>query len=97
MIDRCNPPYDIETHDIVRVVNLPGCPKANTMNHCHVEHVGGAFAGLVCCNSLVALTPEEKLHVRRVMTGGKYRRPSKKFNLNIVGDSQTITSGEQIV
>ena len=37
--------------DIVTVVNLHGCPKANTMNHCHVNFEG-RFAGLVHCNSL---------------------------------------------
>jgi hypothetical protein len=51
-IDRLNPPYDINDGDIVRVINLPGCPKANAMGHPHVEHLDGAFGGLVCTNSL---------------------------------------------
>ena len=38
--------------DKVRVVNLPCCPKANTMGHCHIETMDGKFAGLVCTNSL---------------------------------------------
>ena len=38
--------------DKVKVVNLPGCPKANTMGHCHVTKEG-KFAGLVLTNSLV--------------------------------------------
>jgi hypothetical protein len=42
----------IKDGDRVRVVNLPGCPKANTMNHCHIETMDGKFGGLVCCNSL---------------------------------------------
>lgn len=43
----------LKSGDIVRVVNLPGCPKANTMGHCHVEdRVTGAFIGLVHVNSL---------------------------------------------
>ncbi len=37
--------------DTVKVVNLPGCPKANTMGHCHVEK-DGQFSGLVLTNSL---------------------------------------------
>lgn len=37
---------------IVKVVNLPGCPKANTMGHCHIQTTDGKFAGLVLCNSL---------------------------------------------
>lgn len=52
MIDVINPPYNIQAGDKVRVVNLPGCPKANTMGHCHVQHLDGRFAGLVCVNSL---------------------------------------------
>lgn len=36
----------------VRVVNLPGCPKANTMGHCHVETLSGEFGGLVLVASL---------------------------------------------
>jgi hypothetical protein len=37
----------------VRVVNLYGCPKANTMGHCHVNDANtGVFLGLVLCNSL---------------------------------------------
>lgn len=52
MIDRWHPPYDVKPGDIVRVVNLPGCPRANTMGHCHVQHLDGRFAGLVCTNSL---------------------------------------------
>ena len=67
-LDRFHPPYNIEANDIVRVVNLPSCPKANTMGHAHVEHLGGEFAGLVCTNSLVPLTAEEKSYVVRLQT-----------------------------
>jgi hypothetical protein len=48
-IDRLNPLYDVNDGDIVRVVNLPGCPEANTMGHAHLD---GTFGGLVCTNSL---------------------------------------------
>lgn len=38
---------------VVRVVNLPGCPRCNTMGMCHVANrETGAFLGLVLCNSL---------------------------------------------
>ena len=33
--------------DIVRVVNLPGCPPAGTMGHCHVEFLNGRYGALV--------------------------------------------------
>lgn len=36
----------------VRVVNLPGCPKANTMGQCHVNDLDGAFLGMVSTSSL---------------------------------------------
>lgn len=36
----------------VRVVNLPGAPKCNTMGHAHVQHLDGTWGGLVHCNSL---------------------------------------------
>ena len=37
----------------VRVVNLPGAPRANTMNHCHIEDADTrAFLGMVHIGSL---------------------------------------------
>jgi hypothetical protein len=39
--------------DTVRVVNLNGCPPANTMGMAHIQTREGVFAGLVLCNSLV--------------------------------------------
>ena len=41
--------------DIVTVVNLHGCPKANTMGHCHVN-LDGQFMGLVSTGSLYPLS-----------------------------------------
>jgi hypothetical protein len=49
--DMCNPPFGCEKGDEVKVVNLHGCPKANTMGMCYVEK-NGKFAGMVCTNSL---------------------------------------------
>ena len=54
LLDAADPPFGVRAGDIVRVVNLPGCPKANTMGHCHVEK-DGKFAGLVCTGSLKKL------------------------------------------
>jgi hypothetical protein len=45
----------IKQGDIVRVTNLPGCPPANTMNHCYVQDMDGNFLGVVCCDSLVSI------------------------------------------
>lgn len=50
--DKINPPFDVEEGDIITVVNLPGCPKANIMGMCHVAK-DGKFAGMVMTNSLV--------------------------------------------
>jgi len=57
-LDRIDPPYGVDNGilkvgDTVKVVNLPGCPKANTMGHAHIETENGEFAGLVSTNSLV--------------------------------------------
>lgn len=55
LMDRCRPANQgLVPGDIVTVVNLPGCPRANTMGHAHVEHAG-KFAGLVSTNSLHSL------------------------------------------
>ena len=43
---------DLKEGDHVRVVNLPGCPRANTMGHAHVQRLDGSFAGLVLTSSL---------------------------------------------
>lgn len=61
LLDRVNPPHNVQEGDKVKVVNLPGCPKANTMGHCHVDVIMRAngvcvldtFGGLVCTNSLL--------------------------------------------
>lgn len=38
----------------VRVIQLPGAPKANTMGHCHIEDADtGEFLGIVSTDSLV--------------------------------------------
>lgn len=36
----------------VKVINLPGCPKANTMGQCYVEDTAGVFRGMVSVYSL---------------------------------------------
>ncbi len=51
MFDVLNPPFNVQPGDLVTVINLPGCPKANTMGMCHVAK-DGKFAGMVCTNSL---------------------------------------------
>jgi hypothetical protein len=52
MFDLLNPPFDVRRGDTVTVVNLPGCPRANTMGMCHVARKG-KFAGMVMTNSLI--------------------------------------------
>ncbi len=72
-MDRVSPPYGVQTGmlkpgDRVRVVNLPGCPKAGTMGMCHIEtekrakkdrqgRPVGEFLGLVMVSSLVKEKP----------------------------------------
>ena len=71
MIDAIHKPHNVEPGDFVQVVNLPGCPRANTMGHAHVNVLmrangvatPGTFGGLVCTNSLV--TREEYMEYLR--------------------------------
>jgi len=45
--------YTATEGQMVRVVNLYGCPPANTMGMCHIEDAeSGEFLGMVCTNSL---------------------------------------------
>jgi hypothetical protein len=53
MMDQTRPASTAVRGQRVTVVNLPSCPPANTMGHCHVRAFGGGeFLGLVCTNSL---------------------------------------------
>ena len=52
LLDRVDGRTNLKSGDRVRVVNLYGCPKANTMGHCHVETLDRKIIGLVHCNSL---------------------------------------------
>jgi len=56
MFDKLNPPAAVQVPEgaTVKVVNLPGCPRANTMGMCHINYQG-RFAGMVCTNSLQPL------------------------------------------
>jgi hypothetical protein len=58
MLDRVDGRTKLVAGDIVRVVNLPGCPPANTMGHAHVNFKG-EFAGLVSTNSLHSLADRD--------------------------------------
>ena len=44
---------------MVRVVNLPGAPKCNTMGQCHIETANGYFLGMVSTGSLVPVNSPE--------------------------------------
>jgi hypothetical protein len=65
LLDRCDSRTRLVPGDIVTVVNLPGCPKANTMGHAHVE-LNGRFAGLAHVNSLHSMS-DKKLVLDRIM------------------------------
>jgi len=52
LLDKCDPKSTAQDGQKVRVVNLHGCPKANTMGHCHIEDMNGNFLGLVSTHSL---------------------------------------------
>jgi hypothetical protein len=58
LLDRIDGRTRLVMGDIVKVVNLPGCPPANTMDHAHVE-LNGKFVGLVHTNSLHAMSDKQ--------------------------------------
>lgn len=57
-VDIYDPPHGVDAGtlvkgQVVRVVNLAGCPRCGTMGMCYVAHrETGKFLGLVLCNSL---------------------------------------------
>jgi len=55
LFDKLNPPVvNVVRGQLVKVVNLRGCPPANTMGMCYINF-NGIFAGMVCTNSLINL------------------------------------------
>ena len=53
LLDRYDGRTGLKEGALVKVINVHGCPPANTMGHCYVgEPDTGKFIGLVCCNSL---------------------------------------------
>lgn len=58
LLDRIDGRTRIAPGSVVTVVNLPGCPRANTMQHAHV-YFRGEFAGLVHTNSLYSLADKQ--------------------------------------
>lgn len=58
LLDRNDGRTNLVPGSIVKVVNLPGCPKANTMQHAHVEFEG-RFVGLVHTNSLHSMKDKQ--------------------------------------
>ena len=55
ILDICDGRTGLRKGDVVRVINVHGCPKANTMGHCYVGDVKtGKFIGMVCTNSLTS-------------------------------------------
>lgn len=58
LLDRIDGRTGLVPGSIVKVVNLPGCPPANTMQHAHVEY-NGQFVGLVHTNSLYAMKDKQ--------------------------------------
>lgn len=60
MLDQYDARTSLVPGSIVRVVNMPGCPRANTMGHAHVEYEG-KFAGLVHTNSLHPMSDAKEI------------------------------------
>jgi hypothetical protein len=88
LLDRAHPPYNVREGDIVRVVNLPGWPKAGTMGHCHVEHLNVILQGSSAAIHLKTSTHQSQSnsktcspHAARVrpITSATRKFPSEKF------------------
>ena len=54
MLDVVDGRTGLKSGAVVRVINLPGCPRANTMGHCYVgdPNNGDKFIGMVATSSL---------------------------------------------
>ena len=87
-LDQIDGRTSLNTGDLVQVVNLPGCPRANTMGHCHVADPNtGNFIGLVCANSLepVAIKYVLMWHSKEM---GRYgsRSEAEQYRTNLERD-----------
>ncbi len=51
-MDVYSPACEAEKGQRVTVVNLPHCPKANTMGNCHINDEKGNLLGMCLTNSL---------------------------------------------
>jgi hypothetical protein len=88
LLDQFDSRTSLQKGDLVRVVNLPGCPRANTMGHCHVaDPTTGHFIGLVCCNSLEPVAVKYVLmwHSKEM---GRYdsRSEAERYRTNLERD-----------
>lgn len=72
--------------DIVRVINLPSAPKANTMGQCYVGNLAEELICMIETNSLQILTTSERKAVKRAVTRSKYRTPTKEFNYSYASE-----------
>ena len=66
LFDVLNPPANqkLVEGDVVIVVNIKGCPPANTMGMCYVNREG-VFAGMVCTNSLIPIKVWERMNKKK--------------------------------
>jgi hypothetical protein len=56
LLDRIDGRTGLKEGDVVKVINVYGCPPANTMRHCYVgEPDTGKFIGMVATASLEPL------------------------------------------
>lgn len=61
ILDRLDPQTKLRPGDLVRVMNIPGLPEANTMDHAHVT-VKGQLVGMVHTSSLYVLSDRDKIN-----------------------------------
>jgi hypothetical protein len=69
---------NLKNGQVVRVINLPAAPPANTMGQCYVADLDGKFLCMVSTGSLQPLTADQKKYLR-LMRGCCAANPSLRF------------------
>ena len=93
MLDRIDGRTKLVSGDIVKVINLPGCPKANVMEHCYVS-LNGVFAGLVHSNSLHKMS-DRKLVIEAIKCDMAKIGAKHGWNVKYVWDTLDGIGGGQ--
>lgn len=106
-LDTLYPVSEVDNGDIVRVVNVPGCPAANTMGNCHIANpITGKLLGLVSTASLTPASADAEAVISRAIefslehdlmtypTGTQYLSNGKHPRVCTITDVWTTTDSQ---